>query len=408
MNTRQISKILHDNDFVHESGTPEELKVAEYIMARCEEMGVKPHLEGFEVDMADVKYSKLTADGVDIPCEGFRLCGSGEVEAPFLYMPSTDPDSIAKAKGKIVLLDSGLTHFVFQDLYAAGVAGIITYTGNVFWRDNDIDHKELRGYVSLGKKKLAVNINAKSAAKLVRMNPKTVKISVTQDEFKGESHNVVAEIPGESDEFIVLSAHYDTTYLSHGSYDNLTGSIGLLGIMDELRNKKHHYGLRFVWCGSEERGLLGSKAYAAAHEEELKEKCVLNVNIDMIGSLMGKLMAIGSAEEAAASYLKYLAAEVGVVLDVRTGVGSTDSTSFADKGVPAVTFGRMAPQNQATIHVRYDTIKVLSMDNILADLKFIAEFTRRMADAARCPVSRKIPDSVKKQLDEYLNRVRKD
>ena len=238
MNTRQISKILHDNDFVHESGTPEELKVAEYIMARCEEMGVKPHLEGFEVDMADVTFSKLTADGVDIPCEGFRLCGSGEVEAPFLYMPSTDPDSIAKAKGKIVLLDSGLTHFVFQDLYAAGVAGIITYPGNVFWRDNDIDHKELRGYVSLGKKKLAVNINAKSAAKLVRMNPKTVKISVKQDEFKGESHNGVAEIPGESDEFIVLSAHYDTTYLSHGSYDNLTGSIGLLGIMDELRNNK--------------------------------------------------------------------------------------------------------------------------------------------------------------------------
>ena len=41
-----------------------------------------------------------------------------------------------------------------------------------------------------------------------------------------------------------------------------------------------------LWCGSEERGLLGSKAYVAAHEEDLK-KTVLNINLDKNLEILG-------------------------------------------------------------------------------------------------------------------------
>ena len=41
------------------------------------------------------------------------------------------------------------------------------------------------------------------------------------------------------------------------------------------------------------------------------------------------------------------------------------------------------------------------------DIAFIAEFTRRMADSAVCPVSRDIPEKVKTELDEYLFRKRR-
>ena len=51
---------------------------------------------------------------------------------------------------------------------------------------------------------------------------------------------------------------------------------------------------------------------------------------------------------------------------------------------------------------------VLSMPQLEKDIRFIAEFTRRMADAACCPVSREIPENVKKELDEYLFRKRKE
>ena len=43
---------------------------------------------------------------------------------------------------------------------------------------------------------------------------------------------------GTKEEWIVLTAHYDTTSLSHGAYDNMSGCAGLLGIMDYMKDKE--------------------------------------------------------------------------------------------------------------------------------------------------------------------------
>ena len=309
---------------------------------------------------------------------------------------------------------SALTHSrmllpMAEDLLKNGAKGIITYDGNVHYKDRDIDLKELRPHVvgEEGKKILAVNINAKDAFALVKGGARSAKIKVHQKEGKGKSHNVVAEIPGTTDEWIVLSAHLDTTPLSRGSYDNMTGCIGLLMVMDALKNKPHRYGLRFVFCGSEERGLLGSKAYVAAHEKEL-EKMALNINLDMIGTYMGHFLARVSADEGLVTFIKYFAAAQGFGINASQGVYSSDSTPFADKGVPALSFARIAGPSQATIHNRYDTPELLSDEQMLKDGAFITEFTRFMADAVKCPVKREIPEKVKKQLDEYLARKRKE
>ena len=105
------------------------------------------------------------------------------------------------------------------------------------------------------------------AVELVKNKVKQIRLEIRQKEYDGESHNVIAELPGKREEWIVLSAHYDTTSLSHGAYDNMSGCAGLLGIMEQMKGKELNYGLRFVFCGSEERGLLGSKAYVRDHEK---------------------------------------------------------------------------------------------------------------------------------------------
>lgn len=408
MNKSQIRQILKDTDYVRTGGSGEELRAAEYLRAKCEEMGVAAGLEEFGVDMAEIHRAQLFADGREVPCRGYLCCGSADVEAELVYLPNTDPVSLRRVKGKIVLLDTGVGYFLFRDLLENGAIGFITYDGNVHYRDNDVDQKELRSYVSCGEKLPGVNVNAKEAARLVRAGTKKVRIVVEQREYAGTSRNVVAELPGRTEEWIVLTAHYDSTSLSHGSYDNMSGCIGLLEIMDALRSTApHRCGLRFVFCGSEERGLLGSKAWVAAHEQEL-EKVVLNVNLDMIGTYMGRFIACCSAEEALVTYLRYLSAELDWGIEPRTGVYSSDSTPFADKGVPAVSFARIAPNSQATIHNRYDTRALLSEDALRSDGAFLTEFTRRMADAAVCPVKRSIPEKVREELDVYLNRKRKE
>ena len=408
MDQKQLQQIFLDTDFVHWSGTPEELKVAKYLKAKCEELGVPAHLEGFRVASADIESAQVLADGKEIPCKGFFGCGSGTVEGELYYMTNTDPVSLAGAKDKIVLLDTqGFSYFTYQDLMKAGAKGILCTYGNLYYPQTDIDERDLREHVvGDARKVLCAMIHISSAVELVRDGVKRVQISVQQKEFDGESHNVVAEIPGRNGEFITLSAHLDTTRMSHGSYDNMSGCVGLLGVMDALKGADLNYGLRFVFCGSEERGLLGSKAYVRDHEQDL-EKTALNINLDMIGTIMGKFIACASAEEALASYLRYIGAELNFPVDAHTGVYSSDSTPFADKGVPAVSLARIAGGNAAPIHCRYDTPDVLSMTQMEKDIAFIAEFTRRMACSAACPVSREMPEKVKTELDEYLNRKRK-
>lgn len=405
MDSKKIMQILEDTAYYRVSGTEGELKAAEYLKAACEEMGFEAHIEAFDVAMADIKKAVLLADGKEIPCKGFRLAGNADLEAPLYYMPSDDPVSLKGCKGKIVLLDTGVPYFKYQDLLANGAVGIITYDGNANFEDSNMDLKELRPHVSNGNKIPCVNINAKSAIEMVRDNVQNVRIILEQDEYAGQSHNVVMDIPGETDEYIVLTAHYDTVPTSVGVYDNMSGSVGILGVADYFKNHPHRYGLRFVWCGSEERGLLGSKAYCAAHKEEL-EKIVLNVNLDMIGSIMGNFIACCSCEEKMVHFIEYLSAIEGFGVKARQDVYASDSTPFADNGVPSLSFARLAPNHTASIHNRYDTMDIMKAEHMAKDIAFIAKFVDIMANAVLCPVSRTIPDKVKEKLDVYMARKR--
>ena len=406
MEIKKIDRILMDTAFVHTGGSAEELKVAEYLKKECEALGMTAKLMPFAVDMATMKEAHLWADGNEITCKGYLCCGSGEVEAELFYLPYPDKYSLSQCKGKIVMIDGYLGYWMYQDLLENGAVGFITYDGNANYADFDIDQRELRSYVSKGNKILGVNINAKDAIEMIKNDVKTVKIQVEQDEYVGESRDIIAELPGETDEYIVLTAHYDTTSLSTGAYDNMSGSIGLLGIAEHFVKNPHRYGLRFVWCGSEERGLLGSKAYVAQNEDKL-DKVVLNVNLDMIGCIMGKFLACCTAEEKLVNYIQYFASEYGFGIHPYDGVYSSDSTPFADKGVPAVSFARIAPNNTATIHNSYDTLKVMKAAQTAKDIDFIVAFTERMANAKRMPVEKVMPDKMKEELDYYLMRKRK-
>ena len=405
MNAKKIMKIFRETAYVRMGGSAEELRTAEYLQAKCAEYGLEAKLEPFEVDMATMEEAHLLVDGNEIPCKGYFCAGSGEVEAPLYYLRNTDAFSLSQCKGKIVLFDGYLGYWMYQDLLENGAVGFISYDGNANYSDSDIDQRELRSYVSKGNKILGVNINAKSAIKMIRTGAATAKIILKQNEYTAQSHNVIVELPGQLPQYIVMTAHYDSTSLSQGSYDNMSGSVGILAAAAHFAKKPHRYGLRFFWCGSEERGLLGAKAYCSDHEEELKD-IVLNINLDMIGCIMGKFIACCTTEEALTHYLNYLGAELGFGISVKQDVYSSDSTPFADKGVPALSFARIAPGNTATIHNRYDTPAVMNGEQMMEDIRFIIAFTERMANAKLCPVGRTIPDNMKEKLDIYLTRKR--
>ena len=405
MDRQDIVRIFNETAYVHTGGSAEELRCAEYLKQQCKNFGCEAVLEPFEVDMAQIQEAMLLADGKAIPCKGYLNAGSGCVEAPVYYLRETTPYALSQCKDKIVLLDGYLGYWKYQDILENGAVGFITYDGHVNYADRDIDQRELRSYVSKGNKLPGVNINAKDAIALIADGVNTVSIRLQQEEFSGTSHNVILDLPGTCDEYIILTAHYDTTSLSQGAYDNMSGCIGLLHMAEHFSTHPHRYGLHFLWCGSEERGLLGSKAYCEQHAQEL-EKIVLNINLDMIGCIMGKFIACCTTEEALVSYMNYFSLEQGFGCSTKQDVYSSDSTPFADNGIPALSFARIAPSNTATIHNSYDTAALESPDQMLKDIAFITAFTDRMANAVRCPVSKTIPENMKEKLDEYLARKR--
>jgi len=404
VDAKQIETLFQDTAYIRTGGSEQEYRTAEYLQKQVAALGMQAEIVPFEVPMADIQEAVFEADGVKVPCKGYLCAGCGEVEAPFYYLRSSDAYTLRQCKGKIVMIDGYLGYWIYQDLLENGAVGFVTYDGDANYSDRDIDQRELRSYVHNGKRIPGVNINAKDAVALIQKGISCAKITLKQEEYTGKSHNIVLDMPGETEEYIAFTAHYDSTSLSQGAYDNMSGSVGLLGIAEYFAANPHRFGLRFIWCGSEERGLLGSKAYCKA--EDTVQNCVLNINLDMIGCIMGRFLYCVTGEEKLCHYLSYLGCEMGFGITGSQDVYSSDSTPFADRGIPAVSFARVAPKNTATIHNSYDTMAVMKAEQLLEDIGFITAFAARMANAKHCPVARQMPENMKEKLDIYLCRKR--
>ncbi|MBQ9779807.1 MAG: M28 family peptidase [Clostridia bacterium] len=240
MDAKLIQQIFADTAYIRVGGSPEELKAAEYIRDVCATFGATATIEEFDVQMATMHSDTLTVDGVEIPCKGYLNAGSHEVEAPLYYLTGKDKYALEGCRGKIVMFDGYLGYWRYRDLLENGAVGIITYDGSVNYADRNIDRRELRAMASEGVEKIpCVNINAKDAVALIKGNAKTAKITLKQDEYVGKSQSVILDLPGESDEVMIFTAHYDSTSLSEGAYDNMSGSVGLLALAEYFTTHVH-------------------------------------------------------------------------------------------------------------------------------------------------------------------------
>jgi Zn-dependent M28 family amino/carboxypeptidase len=101
-----------------------------------------------------------------------------------------------------------------------------------------------------------------------------------------EGKNLIAYLPGKTDNIIVISAHYDhvgvkNNEVFNGADDNASGVAGLLQFAKYFSEHKPNNTLIFAIFDGEEMGLLGAKAFVANPPVAL-EKIKLNINMDMI------------------------------------------------------------------------------------------------------------------------------
>lgn len=406
-------ELLNKLYFVRTGGSNEELKAAEILKAECESIGVNATIESFKVDGYKVHEAKLRFldPDLEIECCGVGMSSSTPKEgicSEFVYITSNQDATLQNVKGKVCLVHTKLiNHKLYKTLVEKEAAALILCCGSVYEENENVDldpymYRE-RNY-KLGKIP-AVCIRMKDAEKILRLKPKKAHVVMIEDELQNDSHNVVATIKGTKypNEVIAFTAHFDSVSYSRGAYDNATGSTGIMQLLAYFNEHKPNRTLKFIWCGSEEMGLLGSKAYCEQHKEELKDY-KLCINIDMIGVTIGFDIACCTSNTSLVNYIKYLSCETGFAIEPRQGVYSSDSTVFADNGVPGLSFARIAPQGGAQIHSRRDVIDFLEEENYYKSCDFIAYFAERLISSKVFPVEKDIPNNMKEEIEYYFGR----
>lgn len=408
MNSFDLIKKLY---FVRTGGSTEEYQACSIIEEEIKKLGVEVAIESFDVDGYDLEKAKLYIDGNEIDCTGVGFSSSTQeegIKGEFIYLTSLADVEMKNVENKICLIHNKLVNNkMYEKLVEKKALGLILCCGDVYKEKTDVDldpymYREV--HYKHGKIP-AVCIRMKDAEKILENNPREVSFVLLQNEHSNESHNVVATISGTTypDEIVAFTAHYDSVSYSKGAYDNATGSAGIFEILKYYQANKPQRTLKFIWCGSEEMGLLGSKAYVKAHEEEIK-KYKLCINIDMIGVTIGYDIACITGQMSLVHYLKYISKEVGFPILIKQGVYSSDSTPFADASVPAISFARISPQGGATIHSRLDIIDHLTEENYHQTCNFIIDFSNRLINSICFPVEEGMPENMKEELDYYLKR----
>lgn len=396
-------------------GSEAELKTANLIITECHKYQVEAHLEEFLVDGYEIKKVMLeTIDGT-YEVTGVGMSGSTPIDGlvgELIFIVSDDQlKRMESLEGKIVFISTRMMVKTYKLLCEKKASGFICTSGSLYdeIENTDLEKMTLRERHYQYGKIPGVCIRMKDAQKLLVSHPKEVKITLQQDEFKLTSHNVVATILGgeKKNEIVCFTAHYDSVPFSTGAYDNGTGTTTILEALAYFSKHRPKRTLKFIWCGSEEMGLLGSKAYVEAHKEEL-DSYKLCINVDMTGVVIGRDIACCTSENALVDYINYLGREVGFTIQARQGVYSSDSTSFADMGVPALSFARLAPKGGAEIHSRKDVLDFLDAENYYKTVDFIIQFSEHLIESCVFPVDHFIPEEMKKELDIYMGRKERE
>ncbi|MBQ4578105.1 MAG: M28 family peptidase [Clostridia bacterium] len=402
------------------SCSPAEKKAAQRLLEEALSTGAQAHLEEFPVKCGKVTRAKLTVTAPyvkEYAVTGYERAIStpeGGLEGDFYYAENLLPAHLEQVKGKIVMINGRLRRADYEKLKKAEAAAILTFSGTTVDRlqDTDCDIRKLRETLTepFGDA-VALNMRAADAAELVRRGAKTLHIELEGEQYEGISQNVCAVIEGteKPDEIISLGAHYDSVYFSTGVYDNISGSVILMELLRHFAANPPARTLKFHWYGSEEQGLLGSKAWTAAHEEELPRHRLM-INVDVAAPTLGHNIALVMASDKAVGYIDAMMLEKGYPCEVKADIYSSDSIPFADRGVPAVNLCRFGAPGANYIHDRRDNLKSKYIDEKALDITLQQALclTDRVANAAVFPIAREIPDGIKTKVDEYLFKDKKE
>ena len=258
-----------------------------------------------------------------------------------------------------------------------------------------------RGIPLLYVRESALDAPIRSGARLVA--------SISTDSFTYPSVNVVAKAPGRdarlAGEYVLFSAHQDHDGVRYavngdevwnGADDNATTAVALLAIGRAISAQPGRRSALFVWHGSEERGLMGSRWYVA-HPTVPLRSIVAVLNGDMMGrndptqaALLGALPPHRNSPELVQIALDANAAVSRFTIDSswddpqhREGwYYRSDHLPYARAGVPALFFTTLL---HADYHTPFDNPERIDVAKLARMTRWMYATGRAVAEADKAP-----------------------
>lgn len=224
----------------------------------------------------------------------------------------------------------------------------------------------------------AAGISAETAEAAARSNGDAV-LTIETETGVGDTETLILDLPGETDEWVVVSAHLDGHGIGQSAMDNATGVAAAIAATEALAaiDAPRRRGVRLCLFSIEEWGLLGSKAYVAGLDDAARRAIVLNVNLDSVAGADG-LAALYSGFAPLRDFLREVSESAGIPLALHEPlVRNSDHYNFAVAGIPAfrlMTGFETPKSNMRHVLTAGDTIDKVRPD----ELRLAAELTRQV------------------------------
>jgi Peptidase family M28/PDZ domain/PA domain len=258
-------------------------------------------------------------------------------------------------------------------------------------------------FAAAGKSLAAVQdqINASTKAASFAF-PATTRLSVAVDidKLHASVNNVLAYLPGKTDEYVIVGAHYD--HLGYGNADSLAPSqigqihpgaddnaSGTSGVLEMARvfaplKGQLARGILFMSFAGEELGLLGSAHWTQQPTRPLG-KAIAMINMDMIGRIRDEKVYVGGVGTGS-SFRSILAAdEKNSPFHFEYSAGgyaASDHTSFVARKIPVLFFFSGL---HSDYHKPSDTWEKINAADAARLLDFIAGVITQLDTAAERP-----------------------
>jgi Zn-dependent M28 family amino/carboxypeptidase len=232
-----------------------------------------------------------------------------------------------------------------------------------------------------------LNGPCKNTERLDAVKKLFVKMGAPESEIKSDKtndvQNVVFTKKGKTSETVVIGAHYDKVSSGCGIIDNWSGIVILAHLMRTISDTETQKTYIFAAFDREEEGLKGSKVMAKAIPKESRANYCSMVNLDSFG--LGYPVVL---ENASSSKMTKLAKELGTELKVQVTPidvpgADSDSSSFKDKDIPAITLSALSSQWPQYMHSSNDKLENVIPGSVRVGYRFALEYVTRI-DTGAC------------------------